>query len=52
MAAHISNDKVLKKFFSHLTKLLCLPERVKMPFSMIRTAGKSCRGMESIMAIE
>lgn len=39
-------------FFSHLTLVECLPEREKMPFSMILTAGKSCKGVERRIAIE
>ena len=39
-------------FFCHLTEGLCLPDREKRPFSMIRTAGKSWRGMERRMATE
>ena len=42
----------LKRFFCHLTFGLCLPDRTKRPFSMILTAGKSCRGIERRMAIE
>lgn len=39
-------------FFCHLTRLLCLPLREKRPVSMMRTAGKSCRGMDRRMAME
>lgn len=41
-----------KMFFSHFTFGLCLPLREKRPVSMMRTAGKSCRGIESRIAIE
>ena len=39
-------------FFCHLTKVSSFPLRVKSPFSMILTAGKSCRGVDSKMATE
>jgi hypothetical protein len=52
MAAQPKRERIRKKFFCHLTSMLYLPERVKRPFSMIRIAGKSWRGIESIMAIE
>jgi hypothetical protein len=39
-------------FFCHLTTISSFPLRVKIPFSMILTAGKSCRGVDSKMAME
>jgi hypothetical protein len=39
-------------FFRHFTRGLPLPLFVKRPFSMILTAGKSCRGVESRIATE
>jgi len=55
--AHESREQKMtvparNKFFCHLTLRLFLPDRTNRPFSMIRTAGKSCRGIESRMAIE
>lgn len=41
-----------KTFFCHLTDGLFFPERENRPFSMILTAGNSCSGMESKMAIQ
>ena len=41
-----------KTFFCHLTDGLCLPEPANLPFSMIRTAGNSWRGMDKRMAME
>lgn len=41
-----------KRFFCHFTFRLFLPDRTNRPFSMIRTAGKSCSGMERRIAIE
>lgn len=41
-----------KTFFCHFIEELCFPDRENMPFSMIRTAGKSWRGMERRMATE
>jgi hypothetical protein len=52
MPAQTSKIRTRKTFFCHLTSMLYLPERVKMPFSIIRMAGKSCRGIESMMAME
>lgn len=49
---HPTTTAVRKAFFSHLTAELYLPERLKMPFSMILTAGNSCRGVERRMARE
>ena len=37
-------------FFCHLTAELCFPDLEKMPFSMMRTAGKSCSGAERRIA--
>ena len=42
----------LKMFFSHFTRGSSLPLCEKIPFSMIRTAGKSCNGTERRMANE
>lgn len=39
-------------FFCHLTKISCFPLRVKRPFSMILTAGNSCRGVDNKIAME
>jgi len=44
--------KNLKIFFCHFTFQSNFPLRVKSPFSMIRTAGKSCSGTESRIASE
>lgn len=51
-AAHKSTKKNRNTFFCHLTRVLYFPDRVKMPVSMIRMAGKSCRGIERQMATE
>ena len=42
----------LKMFFSHFTRGSSLPLCEKIPFSIIRTAGKSCNGTERRMANE
>lgn len=42
----------LNVFFCHFTFQSIFPLRVKSPFSMIRTAGKSCNGTESRIASE
>jgi len=39
-------------FFCHLTRISSFPLRVNSPFSMILTAGKSCRGVDSKIAME
>ena len=39
-------------FFSHFTFKSVFPLRVKNPFSIIRTAGKSCNGTDKRMASE
>ena len=44
--------KNLNVFFCHLTFQSSFPLRVKRPFSMIRTAGKSWSGTESRIASE
>ena len=49
---HATTTAMRKRFFSHLTLFECLPDREKTPFSIIRTAGKSCSGVERRMAIE
>lgn len=41
-----------KTFFCHLTEGLCLPDLENRPFSMIRTAGNSCSGVDSRIATE
>ena len=48
----VVNNKTahLKMFFVHLTLESTLPLRVKMPFSRMRTAGKSCSGTDSKIA--
>jgi hypothetical protein len=51
--AHITTMAHLNKFFSHLIRVSAFPLRlVKIPFSMMRTAGKSWRGTERRMARE
>lgn len=55
--AHESKEQKMtaparKRFFCHLTRGLCFPEREKRPFSMILTAGKSCSGIDRRIAIE
>jgi hypothetical protein len=42
----------LNTFFVHLTRTSPLPLRVKSAFSMIRIAGNSCSGTESMIARE
>lgn len=39
-------------FFCHLTRRFSFPLRVNSPFSMILTAGKSCRGVDNNIAME
>jgi len=39
-------------FFCHLTRRFSFPLRVNSPFSMILTAGKSCRGVDNKIAME
>ena len=39
-------------FFCHLTRRFSFPLRVKSPFSMILTAGNSCRGVDNKIAME
>ena len=39
-------------FFCHLTRRSSFPLRVNSPFSMILTAGKSCRGVDNKIAME
>ena len=51
-SVHTATTQNRKAFFSHLTRGSTLPLRVKSPFSMIRSAGKSCNGMERRMAME
>lgn len=52
IAAHRNTTAHLNKFLSHFTRVSALPLRLKSPFSMIRTAGKSCRGTERRIANE
>ena len=52
MTEQQSTVPALKRFFFHLTAVLCLPDLENRPFSMIRTAGNSCRGIERRMAME
>lgn len=42
----------LKRFLYHLTRMLAFPLRVNNPFSVMRTAGKSCNGTDSRIARE
>lgn len=41
-----------KTFFCHLTRRSSFPLRVNSPFSMILTAGNSCRGVDNKIAME
>src|SRR5690606_19077399 len=52
MSAVARTTKHRKIFFCHFTKGFALPLRVKIPFSMIRIAGKSWRGVERRIASE
>lgn len=57
LPAHESNEQkttvaALKTFFCHFTDGLFLPDRENSPFSMILTAGNSCRGIDRRMATE
>lgn len=57
LPAHDSKEQKMtvparKTFFCHFTDGLCLPDLLNRPFSMILTAGKSCRGIDRRMAME
>lgn len=49
---HADTVTARNTFFCHLTCGFDLPDLMNRPFSMIRTAGNSCRGVDSRIASE
>lgn len=48
--AHNNTNTNRNTFFCHFTIVLCLPERVNNPFSIIRIAGNNCNGIDKQIA--